>query len=104
MPTAPGKWPASCRFPCPRTDVDWLSPGGNIAMMRDEYGLSLSTTSSSARDAYVDGCHRLLTLYPGALAKFDAALAADPGFALAHAARARALQLAGDVTAAQVAA
>ena len=73
-------------------------------MMSDRYGLSLSTASLPARDAYVEGCHRLLTLYPGALAAFDQAIEKDPQFALAHAARARALQLAGDAAGAQASA
>lgn len=72
--------------------------------MLDSYGLALSTRSQAARDAYTEGCRRLLTLYPGALPAFDEAIAADPGFALAHAARARALQLAGDVAGTQAAA
>jgi tetratricopeptide (TPR) repeat protein len=38
---------------------------------------------------------------PGALAAFDRAIAADPGFALAFAARARVQQLRGDITAAR---
>lgn len=73
-------------------------------MLSDRYGLSLSTASQAARDVYVEGCHRLLTLYPGALAAFDQAIENDPHFSLAHAARARALQLAGDVPGAQAAA
>lgn len=73
-------------------------------MLSDGLGLPLSTTSQAARDFYVDGCHRLLTLYPGALPAFDQAIEADPQLALAHAARARVLQLAGDAPAAQAAA
>lgn len=64
-------------------------------MLTDRYGLALSTTSAAARDAYVEGVDLLLTVYPGAAAAFDRAIAADPGFALAHIARARALQLVG---------
>jgi len=56
-------------------------------MLTDRYGLPLSTTSSAARDAYVEGCEAKLTMYPGAIEAFDRAIAADPGFALAHAAR-----------------
>ncbi len=73
-------------------------------MMIDGYGLALSTTSQVARDAYVDGCRRLLTMYPGALDAFDRALADDPEIAIAHAARARALQLAGEIATAQASA
>src|SRR5262249_31397693 len=39
----------------------------------------------------VEGCEAKLTMYPGAIEAFDRALAADPDFALAHAARAYAL-------------
>ena len=68
-------------------------------MLTDRYGLALSTTSSAARDAYVQGVDLLLTVYPGAAIAFDRAIAADPGFALAHIAKARALQLLGDLPA-----
>jgi Tfp pilus assembly protein PilF len=60
-------------------------------MLTDRYGLLLSTTSSAARQAYVEGCEAKLTMYPGAIEAFDHAIEADPGFALAHAARAHAL-------------
>ncbi len=66
-------------------------------MLTDRYGLTLSTASADARDAYVEGVDLLLTVYPGANAAFDRAIAADPGFALAHIGKARALQLAGDL-------
>ena len=72
-------------------------------MLTDRYGLALSTTSPRARDAYVEGSDLVLTLYPGAVAAFDRAIAADPGFALAHAGRARALQVASDIAGAQAA-
>lgn len=66
-------------------------------MLRDRYSLTLSTTSSVARDAYVEGCDRILTLFPGATDAFDRAIAADPRFALAHAGKARAHQIGGDI-------
>ena len=69
-------------------------------MLSDRYGLSLSTTSAAARDAYDSGCATKLTMYPGAIEAFDRAIAADPGFALAHAARAQALLDRGDAAAA----
>jgi tetratricopeptide (TPR) repeat protein len=72
-------------------------------MLTDRYGLLLSTNSSAARDAYVEGCEAKLTMYPGAIAAFDRAVAADPGFALAHAARAHALLERGDMAAARAA-
>jgi hypothetical protein len=68
-------------------------------MLTDRYGLPLSTRSSAARDAYVEGCEAKLTMYPGALEAFDRAIAADPGFALAHAAKAHALLERGDAAA-----
>ena len=68
-------------------------------MLTDRYGLPLSTTDTAARDAYEQGVHLLLTVYPGAAAAFDRALAADPDFALAHIGKARALQLAGNLSA-----
>lgn len=64
-------------------------------MLTDRYGLPLSTSSAAARDAYVEGVDLLLTVYPGAAASFDRAIAADPAFALAYVGRARASQLAG---------
>src|SRR5580700_10501252 len=70
-------------------------------MLTDRYELPLSTTSSAARDAYVEGCEAKLTMYPGAVEAFDRALAADPGFALAHAARAHVLLERGDAAAAR---
>jgi tetratricopeptide (TPR) repeat protein len=72
-------------------------------MLTDRYGIALSTASQAARDAYVEACDLLLTLYPGAVATFDRAIAADPGFALAHVGRARALQFGNDIAGAQAA-
>jgi tetratricopeptide (TPR) repeat protein len=60
-------------------------------MLTDRYGLTVSTASSSACDAYVEGCEAKLTAYPGAVEAFDRAIAADPRFALAYAAKAHAL-------------
>jgi hypothetical protein len=70
-------------------------------MLTDRYDLPLSTASSAARDAYVEGCEAKLTMYPGAIEAFDRAIAADPGFALAHAARAHLLLERGDGPAAR---
>src|SRR4029077_498028 len=69
--------------------------------LTDRYELPLSTASSAARDAYVEGCEAKLTMYPGAIEGFDRAIAADPGFALAHAARAHVLLERGDAAAAR---
>ena len=70
-------------------------------MLPDRYDLPLSTTSAAARDAYVQGLDLALTLYPGAVDAFDRALAADPGFALAHAGKAQVLMREGKAAAAR---
>jgi len=70
-------------------------------MLTDRYELPLSTASSAARDAYIEGCEAKLTMYPGAIEGFDRAILADPGFALAHAARAQLLLERGDAAAAR---
>jgi tetratricopeptide (TPR) repeat protein len=68
-------------------------------VLTDRYDLPLSTTSAAARDAYVQGCDLALTLYPGAVEALDRAIAADPGFAMAHAGKAQVLMRQGDVAA-----
>jgi tetratricopeptide (TPR) repeat protein len=70
-------------------------------MLTDRYDLNLSTDSPVARDAYGEGCAAKLTMYPGAIEAFDRAIAADPGFALAHAARAHVVLERGDPAAAR---
>ena len=72
-------------------------------MLADRYDLPLSTTSAAARDAYVQGCDLALTFYPGAVEAYDRAIAADPGFALAHAGKAQVLMREGNVAAARAA-
>src|SRR3984893_6010530 len=72
-------------------------------MLADRYDLALSTASRAARDAYVEGCDLALTLYPGAVEAFDRAIAADPGFALAHAGKSQVLMREGNVVAARAA-
>jgi tetratricopeptide (TPR) repeat protein len=72
-------------------------------MHTDRYDLPLSTTSAAARDAYVQGCDLALTFYPGALEAYDRAIAADPGFALAHSGKAQVLLREGNVPAARAA-
>src|SRR5271170_566341 len=74
---------------------------GSFIMLTDRYEFPLSTTSPTARDAYVEGRAAKLTMYPGAIEAFDRAIAADPGFALAHAAKGHALLERGDVLAAR---
>src|SRR5215831_10417542 len=70
-------------------------------MLTDRYGLSLSTASTAARDAYVEGCDLALTFYPGAVRAYDRAITADPGFGLAYAGKAQVLMREGNVAAAR---
>src|SRR4030088_1818670 len=72
-------------------------------MLRDRYDLALTTASAAARDAYVRATDLALTFYPGAAETYDRAIAADPGFALAHAGKAQVLMRQGDVAAAHAA-
>ena len=72
-------------------------------MLKDRYDLALTTASAAARDAYVQASGLALTFYPGALEAYDRAIAADPGFALAHAGKALVLLRQGDVAAARAA-
>ncbi len=71
-------------------------------MRTDRYDLPLSTASAAASDAYVEGSHLALTLYPGALDAFDRAIASDPAFAMAHAGKAQVLMREGNVAAARL--
>lgn len=52
----------------------------------DRYDLPLGTTSPAAAAAYSEGLDRMLAFHVGAADRFAAAIAADEGFALAHAA------------------
>lgn len=52
----------------------------------DQYGLPLSTDSSAAADAYVEGLELALRLDPGAPGRFAASLEQDPEFAMPRAA------------------
>lgn len=70
-------------------------------MLFDRYGLSVSTNSEAARDAYIAGCDGVLTAGPGDADHLVRAVEADPGFALAHAALARARFLQADVAGAR---
>jgi hypothetical protein len=70
-------------------------------MFRDRYGLDLTTSSQDAADAYVRGIDAALAFNSGAEDALRQAIAADPGFALAHVALARQLQLAADPAAAR---
>lgn len=67
----------------------------------DRYGLPLSTASETAAAAYREGVDCMLSAWPGATDAFDAAIAADPEFALAYIARARMHFIYADARAAQ---
>jgi tetratricopeptide (TPR) repeat protein len=72
-------------------------------MLADRYGLSLSTSSQVARDAYVMGADCILSAVAGAQAHLGRALETDPDFALAHIALARAMFLMAQVPQARTA-
>ena len=55
----------------------------------DRRGLPISTISEHAAERYREGVDFMLSTWPGAAEIVDEAIAADPDFALAHAARAR---------------
>lgn len=62
-------------------------------MLQDRYGLDISTTSSEARDAYVEGIDRMLAADAHVEDALEQSIAADPDFALPHIALARQHQL-----------
>ncbi|CAN5784428.1 tetratricopeptide repeat protein [soil metagenome] len=70
-------------------------------MLIDRYDLPLSTSSETARDAYVAGCDCLLSAAHGDAAQLALAVDADPEFAVAHAALARSRFLMADVAGAR---
>lgn len=62
----------------------------------DLYDNPFSTGSQAAADAYSTGLHRLLAAQVDMIAPFEAAIAHDPRFALAHVGHARALLYVND--------
>ena len=54
-------------------------------MLRDAYGLELTTDSRAAAEAYDRGVRALLGFGADTVAAFEAAVAADPAFALGRA-------------------
>lgn len=62
-------------------------------METDRYGLTLSTTSTCAASHYRDGVDLMLAAWPGVAECLEAAIAADPRFALAQLARGRVHQM-----------
>ena len=73
-------------------------------MSKDLWDLPLSTESPRAAEQYVLAVEKLLSANVGAEETLGRAIDADPGFALAHAARARVLQLRGAMPEARAAA
>jgi tetratricopeptide (TPR) repeat protein len=61
--------------------------------MTDRFGLPLTTASGPAADDYIAAVDLMLSSNVGAEARLDRALAVDPGFALAHVAKARVCQV-----------
>lgn len=72
-------------------------------MLHDRYGNPVTTASPEARDAYVAGVDLFLAGQVGVADAFERAIAADPSFALAHGALARAHHVRGDLAAARAA-
>jgi tetratricopeptide (TPR) repeat protein len=72
-----------------------------MGAFRDRYGYELTTTSAKAAEAYSFGVDCSLSGDPGAEQAMAAAIAEDPGFALAHVAAARQAQFLGDFAAAK---
>jgi len=72
-------------------------------MKKDRYDNPISTTSDAARDLYITGVDRLLEAGAGVVPLFEAAIEADPGFALGHAGLARAFHTGGNLSGAKAA-
>lgn len=70
-------------------------------MLTDRYGLSVSSTATGARDAYVAGVDSVLSATAGWREHFGRAIEADPAFALAHIGFARGCFVQADVNAAR---
>ena len=62
-------------------------------MFTDRYGLPLSTASQTAAAAFIEGVDLMLSNNPDPVALFQAAIAADDGFAMAHVCLGMQLQL-----------
>src|SRR5262245_12816732 len=62
-------------------------------MLQDRYGLPVSTTSTAALEAYVEGADRFLSATAGPEQTFQRAVTLDPRLALAHIGQARSFQL-----------
>jgi len=75
----------------------------NMTAHTDSYGLTLSTQSETAANAYRKGMSLYSTAQPGAEAAFNTAITADPDFALAHLSLAREHHVHGNGKAARTA-
>lgn len=62
---------------------------------KDRYGHEITTTSQAAADAYIRGIDAVLGFDAGAMEALEAAVEADEGFAVAHAALGRQLPFVG---------
>jgi tetratricopeptide (TPR) repeat protein len=89
------------RVKLPRSDRVRIEREALENMHTDRYGLALTTASDTAAAAYREGVDHMLSAWPGAAEALDRALAADPDFALAHIARARAAFVHADVATAR---
>ncbi|SMP27290.1 tetratricopeptide repeat protein [Shimia sagamensis] len=72
-------------------------------MLKDHYGNLISTSSREAQSNYDRAVHLFLGANFGAVEGFTNATTADPNFAIAHAGKARALMMTGDMPAAKAA-
>lgn len=66
-------------------------------MLKDRFGQAITAASALAVARNDEAIDRLFALQPGSAGLADAALAADPDFALAHCTKARSLLQSGDV-------
>ena len=71
-------------------------------MFHDRYGLPLSTTSQTAAGAFIGGVDLMLSNNPDPADRFQAAIEADDGFAMAHVALGMQLQLRMDAPGSKV--
>ena len=73
-------------------------------VLKDRYGLHITTSSDVAQQAYIDAVDAILSATGNVENALDKCLNADPNFALAYSARARILQLTGKMPDAKLAA
>lgn len=64
--------------------------------LTDDHDLPISTGSEAAAAAYRDGVRLMLSAWPGAAERLDAAIVEDPDLAIAYAARARLHAMSGE--------